>query len=312
MFFTALTAFRFPAHLRNLFDDLDTALRAEAIKPIGPQEIATYGFVSPFGDESEVLHQRIGDSILIVLGHEERILPPKAVDRALRTRIKEVEEREGRSLGARARKRLKEDVVFEMIPRAFTKHTRLSAMVDLRSGTLFVDTGSRKAAENVVAALRRAFGSFPALPLNMTTSPRSVITGWIAGETLPERFAIGDEAELRDPVDRGAVIKAQRQELQSEEIAKHLQSGKQCVRIGLAYDERATFVLDEALVVRKLKLTDVAMEQLSHDDISDRAAELDACFALFSGLVTRLAADLFTTFGVDTPEAFTETMRKAA
>jgi len=311
--FTALTAFRFPAHARALFNDLDTALRSEAMKPLGPQEFITYGFLSPFSEDSEVLYQRIGESIRIVLGTEARVLPPKAIERALQSRVKQIEARDGRSLGAKARKQLKEDIIFEMIPKAFTKLTRLTAFVDLATGTLFVDTGTQKAAENVVSALRRALGSFPAVPVNPTTSPRFLMTGWIAGEAVPACFTIAEEAELRDPADRGAVIKVQRQELQSEEIQHHLQLGKQCVRIGLIYQGQATFVLDEALVVRKLKLTDVAFEKLSdHHDFSDHAAEIDARFALFSGLINRLAAELFTTFGVDAPQAFAEPQRKAA
>ena len=74
----------------------------------------------------------------------------------------------------------------------------------------------------MVSDVRQALGSFPALPLNAEVAPRSILTGWIAGDPLPDGLSLGDECELRDPVDHGAVIKCQHQELQSDEIAKHL------------------------------------------------------------------------------------------
>jgi recombination associated protein RdgC len=312
MYFTALTAFQFPIEFCARFEEVDEALAQDALKPIGPQELVTYGFVSPFGEGSEVLHHRIGNRILVALGTEERVLPPKAVDRALRTRLQEIEQREGRVVGARERRRLKDEVVFEMIPRAFTKFSRLQAYIDLDTATLYVDTASRKAAENVVSAIRRAYGTFPALPLNIASAPRQILTGWVSGEPTPARFAVGDEAELRDGVERGAVIKAQRQELHADEIHRHIEAGKQCVRIGLCHDDRLTFVVDDTLAIRKLKVTDLAVEALDQRETESAAQELDARFALMSGLISNLAKDLFAAFEVQPAGSAPHTLKKAA
>src|SRR5690606_16276850 len=53
----------------------------------------------------------------------------------------------------------------------------------------------------------------PAIPPNAEVAPRSVLTGWIAGEPLPEGMSLGEECELKDAMDGGAVVKAQNQEL---------------------------------------------------------------------------------------------------
>jgi recombination associated protein RdgC len=155
-----------------------------------------------------------------------------------------------------------------------------------------VDTSSRKSAEAVASEVRNAIGSFPALPLNAEVAPRSVLTGWIAGEPLPEGLSLGDECELRDPADTGAVVKVQRMELSGEEIAKHLESGKQVARLALVLDDHASFVLGDDLVVRKFKLLDGAVDQLESTDRDDMKAELDARFALMSGELRRLFAVL--------------------
>src|SRR3546814_13735843 len=115
---------------------------------------------------------------------------------------------------------------------------------------------------NVCSEVRRALGSFPALPLNAEVAPRSILTGWVAGEPLPDGLALGDECELRDPVDQGAVVKCQRQELQGDEISKHLEAGKQVTRLALTLDDHVSFVLGEDLGVRKFKLLDGDVDQL--------------------------------------------------
>lgn len=286
MFFRNLTFFRFPSSLN--VDDLDAGLVDFALKPVGAMELSSRGFISPFGRNEEALSHRIGDALWLAAGSEDKILPGSVVNDLLQKKLAEIEEKEGRRLGGRARKRLKEDLVHELLPRAFVKPGRTDAMLDLTHGFIAVDTSSRKSAEAVVSDVRQALGSFPALPLNAEVAPRSILTGWIAGDPLPDGLSLGDECELRDPVDHGAVIKCQHQELQSDEIAKHLEAGKQVTRLALTLDDHLGFVLGEDLVIRKLKFLDGAVDQLESTDRDDFRAELDARFALFSAEVRRL------------------------
>jgi recombination associated protein RdgC len=287
MFFRNLTLFRFPASLN--FDDLDTGLTECLLKPVGALELSSRGFVSPFGrGEGEALSRRIDDAIWVAAGSEDKILPGAVVNDMLQKKLAEIEEQEGRKLGGRARKRLKEDLVHELLPRAFVKPGRTDALIDCRHGFIAIDTSSRKNGEAVVSDVRHALGSFPALPLNAEVAPRSILTGWIAGEPLPQGLSLGDECELRDPTDNGAIVKCQHQELQSDEIAKHLEAGKQVTRLALTLDDHLSFVLGEDLVIRKLTFLDGAVDQLESTERDDLHAELDARFALFSGEVRRL------------------------
>jgi len=286
MFFRNLTLFRFPTSLD--LSDLGTQLADCALKPVGPLELSSRGFVSPFGRSDEALSHRIGDALWLSIGSEDRLLPGAVVNDLLQKKLAELEQKEGRRAGGRTRKRLKEDLVHELLPRAFVRPGRTDALLDLTHGICVVDTSSRKSAENVIGEIRRALGSFPALPLNAEVAPRAVLTGWIAGEPLPEGFSLGDECELRDPADQGAVVKCQRMELQGEEIDQHLQAGKQVTRLALTLDDHVGFVLGEDLVLRKFKLLDGAVDQLESTERDDLRAELDARFALLAGEVKRL------------------------
>ena len=292
MFFRNLTFFRFPASLAPVFADLDARLEEARLRPVGPSELSTRGFVSPFGRDEPTLSHRVGDALWITLGGEERLLPAAVVNDALGRRIAELEQKEGRKLGGRARKRLKEDLVLEMLPRAFVRPVRTGASLDLAHGFLAVDSSSRKSAENLVSELRTALGSFPALPLNAESSVRAILTGWLAGEPLPAGLALGDECELRDPVDGGAVVRCTKHELRNDEIGKHLEAGKQASRLGLVLDDHVSFVLGEDLVVRKLKFLDGAVDALENTERDSLRDELDARFALMAGELHRLFAVL--------------------
>ncbi|HEV7272532.1 recombination-associated protein RdgC [Pseudoxanthomonas sp.] len=286
MFFRNLTLFRFPTSLD--FSQLDDLLPEAALKPVGPLELSSRGFISPFGRGEEALSHRISDAIWLSVGGEDKILPGAVVNDLLQKKLLEIEAKEGRKPGGKTRKRLKDDLLHELLPRAFVKPSRTDALIDLEHGFIAVDASSRKTGENVVSEVRRALGSFPALPLNAEVAPRSVLTGWIAGEPLPEGLSLGEECELKDAMEGGAVVKCQNQELQSDEIAKHLEAGKQVTKLALVLDDHVSFVLGEDLIVRKLKFLDGAVDQLENTEHDDLRAELDARFALMAGELKRL------------------------
>jgi len=83
-------------------------------------------------------------------------------------------------------------------------------------------------------------------------------------------------------------VKVQRMELQSDEITKHLESGKQVTRLALTLDDHVSFVLGEDLIVRKFKLLDGAVDELESTERDDLRAELDARFVLMAGEFRRL------------------------
>lgn len=302
MFFRNLSLFRFNPSLKKSFDNIDDALAEWVLKPVGPLEQMSRGFVSPFGRDQPALSHRVGTALWLTLGGEDRLLPSAVINDEVQRKLAQAEQREGRKLGGRARKRLKEDVVHELLPRAFVRPSRLNASIDLAQGVVVVDTSSRKAAEGFITELRHALGSFPALPLNAELSPRALLTGWIAGEPLPAGFALGDECELKDPVDGGAIVKCQRQELLGDEIRKHLESGKQVSRLALVFDDHVSFVLGEDLVVRKLKFLDGAVDQLENTERDSLNAELDARYALMSAELARLFTALEKALKLSRPE----------
>ena len=301
MFFRNLSLFRFPESVSKSLKKIDKSLDSQRLRPCGPMELATQGFVSPFGRDGEELLHQFGAYTLVAIGSEERLLPSVVVNEALADKLAKVTEKEGRRVGGKERKRLKDEVISELLPRAFIRPSRLSAYMDAEQGWFVVDSASRKAAEDAVTQVREALGRFPATPMAPEESPRALMTDWLINGKLPAGLVLGEECELRDPAEAGAIVRCRRQDLESDEVREHLKSGKQAFQLGLEFDERISFVLGEDLVVRKLRFLDVVLDQLGEDSAESARAELDATFALMTLELKNLFARLEEWFGLPRP-----------
>lgn len=301
MFFRNLTLFRFSKAASAELEVLPKRLKKHAFRPCGPLEMQTRGWVSPFGrGETELSHQ-IGEFTLLALGGEDKLLPSSVVNEAVAGKIEALEAQRGKRIGGRERKRLKDEALHELVPKAFVKPFRQAAYLDEKAGWIVIDSASRKSAEGFLTVLRETLGTFPALPLDPEESPRALMTGWLTGAKLPEGFELGDECELKDPVDGGAQVRCRRQALDADEVREHLRGGKQVSQLGLVVDGRVSFVLGEDLAVRKVKFLDVVVEELESTDRESPRAELDARFALMSLTLKPVLARLDEVFRLPRP-----------
>ena len=302
MFFRNLTLFRFSPAVADDLKRLDEVLGEHRLRPCGPLEMFTKGFVPPVGrGEDAPLTHAVKHCTWLTVGGEDKLLPAAVVNDELQRKVRKIAEEEGRKVGGRERKRIKEDLLTELLPRAFVRSSRMSAYVDQKHGWLVLDTSSRKSAENALSQIREALGSFPAVPLAPEEGPRVLMTDWLATGGLPAGLALGDECELRDPATAtGAIAKCRRQDLDADEVKEHLRNGKQVFQLGLVFDDRISFVLGEDLIVRKLKFLDVVMDELG-DSFEDASAEADAGFALLTLELERLLGKLEEWFGLPRP-----------
>jgi recombination associated protein RdgC len=286
MFFRNLTLFRFSEPVAADLERLDEVLPEHRLRPVGPMEMSTRGFVSPLGRNEEGLTHVVGRNTMVTVGSEDKLLPSSVVNDELANRVQKI----------------KDDVMNELLPRAFVRSSRMKAYADRKNGWLVLDTSSRKSAENTLSQVREALGSFPAVPLAPEESPRILMTHWVATGELPGGLTLGDECELRDPATAsGAIARCRRQDLDTDEIREHLRTGKQVFQLGLVFDDRISFVLGEDLILRKIKFTDVVLDEQA-DSPESAAAEMDANFALMALEYERLLGKLEEWFKLPRPE----------
>jgi recombination associated protein RdgC len=301
MWFRNLSLFRFSEKSGRALKALEGKLDDHRLRPVGPLELSTAGFVSPYGASEETLVHRMGHFSLVTLGREDRLLPNAVVNQELAARLQKIEEKEGKRPGSKQRKRLKEEVLTDLLPRAFTKQSKVNAYFSSENGWLVIDSASRKIAEEAVTKLRQALGTFPAVPVTAENGPRGLMTDWVIRGKLPQGLALADECELRDPVESGAIVRCRRQDLETDEVREHLKSGKQVFQLGLTYEDRIGFVLGEDLTVRKLKFLDAIQDEVDEASAESAIAELDARFALMTLELEQLLGKFETWFGLPRP-----------
>ena len=155
MWFRNLSLFRFSESVAESLKALETDLDRHRLRPCGAMELSTRGFVSPHGRNAEMLVHRVANYALLTLGGEDKLLPGSVVNEELAARLQKITDTEGRRIGARERKRLKDEVLTDLLPRAFVRPYRLNAYLDAKNGWLVVDTASRKSAGSVARAVER-------------------------------------------------------------------------------------------------------------------------------------------------------------
>jgi recombination associated protein RdgC len=275
---------------------LEELLGTRRFRPCGPVETAVMGWSAPLGEETAALVHGVGGCLLLCARKQERLLPSAAVAEAVDERIAEIETGEARDVGRSERRALREQVVGEMLPRAFTRSRRTWLYIDTEADWLVVDAGSEKQAEEVVSMLRQTLETLPAKPPAPRQPPAGILTAWLLDGGAPADFVPADACELRDSEDSGSVIRCKGQDLASEEILNHLRAGMQVVKLALEWDERLAFVLADDLSLKRLRVGDALLDEL--DDGDDPAARLDAEFALMALQLRALIARLDTLFGL--------------
>jgi recombination associated protein RdgC len=294
VWFKNLVLFRVPTPFTLSPEVLGEALAAEAFKPCGGLEPFSQGFSPPLGRLAPALVHAANGRMLVCVRREERLLPPAVVREEVEERVARIESMEQRDVRARERRRLRDEVTFQLMPRAFTRSTHTFAYLDPRDRWLVVDAASAKKAEDVLILLGHAVKGFTVDPFEAQRSPAATMTRWLDGEHLPAGFMLGDQCELRDPAHEGALVRCQRQDLTAAEVRAHLKAGKVAHQVALSFDERVSFVLAADLTLRRVRFE--AVDEVDEQDELDPLARFDANFAFMTSELSRLLQALDKVF----------------
>ncbi len=295
MWFKNLSLFRLQEPFTLNATELAERLGQFAFHPCLSQEMVSYGWVPPLGRKAVDLVHSANGRLLLCLQAEEKVLPAAVIREVIEEKVAEIEDREMRTVRRREKNALRDDVLLELLPKAFSRSRHSYAYIDPAQGWLVVNSASRKAVEELTGLLRKTLDSLPIEPPQVASAPDVIMTHWLAHGNLPTGLVPEDECELRDAGEEGGVVRCKGQDLSGEEIRSHLQAGKQVTRVALSWEKRISFVLAEDLIVRRLRFADVVRESLA--DVDNPEALFDAEFALMTGELGLLLPRLLEFFG---------------
>ncbi len=297
MWFKNLQLYRFTKPFDLDASTLGQQLEQQAFVPCGSQDVTRSGWVPPLGRHgSEFVHSTNG-YLMVCAKRQDKLLPSAVINEALEEKALEIESREARQLPRKERRALRDEVYFSLLPKAFVRSSLQFAYISPRDQLLVVDAASAKRAEELLQDLRDALGSLSVIPLVSKHQPIDVMTRWVSSAQIAAGFELGEECELRDNADISSVIRCKNQDLTSAEIVNHLKTGMHVSKLALNWQQRLEFVLDEKLVVKRLRFADMVQEQASDIEAADAAAQFDVDFSIMALELSAFTAALAEAFG---------------
>ena len=297
MLFRNLQIFSFTKEYSFTSEQLETRLAEEMFIPCGSQQLSSYGWIEPLGKSGQMLTHTTNGRIMICARKEQRLLPASVVRDTVEQQADQIETDQGRRVFPSERKRLKEEAIQQLLPKAFTRNQLTFAYIDIDLQLLIVDASNHKRAEELTILLRKTLGSLPVIPLMVNQSPAAVMSHWLLKQSLPQELRAGYLCELRDVSDRTTLLKCRGLDLQSTEFLSHIETGMQVIKLELLWKESCQFVVNEELSINRLRFNDIVKESLKDIDKDDIAGRFDADFAIMGGEIARLLPIIFEPFG---------------
>ena len=298
MWFKNLLTYRLTQEVPFEPEALEAALASKPARPCASQELTTYGFVAPFGkgEDAPLVHVS-GEYLLIAARKEERILPSSVVNDAVKEKVEEIETEQMRKVYKKERDQIKDEIIQAFLPRAFIRRSMIFAAIAPRQGVILVNSASAKRAEDLLSTLREVMGSLPVRPATVKIAPVATMTDWVKSQQAAEGFHVLDECELRDTAEDGGIVRCKRQDLTGEEIQLHLSTGKVVTQLALAWQDKLSFILDDKMVIKRLKFEELLQEQAEQDGGDEAAQQFDASFQLMMMTFAEFLPVLFEALG---------------
>lgn len=298
MWFRNLLIYRLPKNGDTTAHQLEEQLSQHRLPGCKSSDSQSMGWVEPC-DRGALLHS-VNKQWLLALGVEKKLLPTTVVRQFAKDRAKEIEEREGRKLGRKELRDLRELITEELLPRAFVSRRTTYGWLDPINGWLVVDAGAQAKAEEFIEQLRKSVEGISIKPLKLVHAPAGLMTTWIAERDAPLGFTLDQDLELRSPEE--ATVRYAKHALEGDEILQHIANGKSATRLGMTWNDRISFLLTDTMQLKRLAFLDIIKEASEgQSDNDDERFDLD--FALMAGELTQLLDDLVAVLGGEQPAA---------
>ncbi|WP_199610811.1 recombination-associated protein RdgC [Flocculibacter collagenilyticus] len=297
MWFSNLYFYRFTKPFELSADELDKRLEANIFSPCGSQDIAKFGWVNALGKYGQTLSHSAAGNLLLCAKREEKILPTAVINDMLAEKVEAIELKESRPVKKKEKDTLKEDIIHQLLPRAFSKSSLLYGYIAPQHDLLVINSSSATKAEEFMAMLRKCVGTLPVVPVQPEQPLSIMMTDWLKSQNLPAGYEFGSDAELKSTDEEEAVVKYKQQDLGSDEIQLHIEHNKLVTKLALLWHDNVNFMLADDFSLKRIKFTDLLKEQNEDIPKEDMATKLDADFALMSGEINMLLNELIEITG---------------
>jgi len=276
---------------------LEEALDKTRFEPCGASQEKSVGWVAPRGQAHGALVEVVDGQWLLKQAVESKAVPASVVKRKVQEQADQIEARTGRKLGKKEQRDLAEDIRHALLPMAFTKQSSTLVWIDPKAARLVLDAGSQAKADEAMTALVNAIDGLAVQLIDTNTAPAAAMAEWLSTQEAPAGFSVDRECELKAADESRAVVRYTRHALDTDEVRQHIALGKMPTRLALTWNDRVSFVLTEALQLKKVALQDVVLESRPSAAGDRKDDDFDTDVALATGELRQMLPALLEALG---------------
>ena len=276
--------------------DIEQRLNAARFVGCSPSQAAAVGWVEPRGEKHSALLESVAGQLVLKLCGETKAVPSGVVKEQVNARLDEIEEATGRRPKGKAAREIKEQVIHELLPRAFPKRSTTAVWIDLAARRVLIGAASAKKADVVATQLVELFGGLKLKEVQTALSPAAAMATWLTEKQAPPGFSLDRECELKQPDSEKAAVRYARHALDIDELGQHISQGKLPTQLAMTWSNRVSFVLTDTLALKKIRLLDVVLEGSTSTE-DGPGSTFDADVAIMTGELQLLLPDLIAALG---------------
>jgi recombination associated protein RdgC len=275
---------------------LEAALEENRFVECGASQEKSVGWVAPRGEDHGPLVEVIAGQWIMKLMVEVKVIPGTVVKRKAEEQLQHIEATTGRKPGKKEAREIREDARLSLLPLAFTKQSTVLVWIDPQAQYLVLSAGSQGRADEVMTCLIKAIDGLAVQLINTQMSPAAAMSIWLSTKEAPQSFSVDRECELKAADESKAVVRYTRHALDTDEVSQHIAAGKVPTRLALTWNNHVSFVLTEALQLKKVAVLDVVLEGAgAAGDGKDDGFDTDV--AISTGELRKLIPDLLEALG---------------
>ncbi|MCX8577849.1 recombination-associated protein RdgC [Gilliamella sp. B2717] len=273
---------------------IEKAIKSVPFTPCGNIDTMKMGWVSPYNDNYH------DDFIIDMKGHlllrikkETKLLPAPVIKQALLEKIDKQEQALSRKLTKNEKATLKDEVMIDLMPRAFSKYNHYWLWIDTINKRIILDTSSFKQAEDILAILRKELGVLALTPLSIEKPVEQIMTTWVKEKLNFAPFILGDQAELKDPLEGNGIISCKNQDITSDEMMIHFDSGKWITKVKIIDERGVNFIVNNDLTLKRIKFDSSVLDENEDIGTDEFDKKLEADFFIMANLLSTTINDFY-------------------
>ena len=289
MFFKNLIIYQFDKNNSGIERLDDDKLKNMAFTTCGPLDSIKRGFVSPVDDDS--LKLDIHGHTLLKVCTESKILPSSVIKKKSTERIEQLEQTLGRKAHRREKQTLKDEILADLLPVAFTKDKYTYVWINHQDQFIAIETSSFKVAEDILSLIRKELGRLSLTPLHTEKPVSPFFKEWVLDDNPPANFFVLNDAMLADTLDGNGKIKLIDENLTAEEVKSYLNGGREIKSLSFSYKQQTVFTVNTELVFSKISYSSEMLDENCDISPDDQAKRIEADFYLVTNELAALIKD---------------------